>query len=224
MKVATDACLFGSWVANEDKGEQVTEKVLDIGSGTGLLSLMYAQKNPSSKIDSIEIDEDTCKQAMENVAASPFANGIDVIRGDAKTFAPPKKYDCIISNPPFYEKEITSNNEKKNIAHHYSGLRLEELLNIINENLSLSGTFYLLLPFKRNEEIRKILLKQRLRVSKIVFVRQSTQHNYFRMMIAGKFDQENRAETLMEEISIRNDQQQYTREFKELLKDYYLYL
>jgi tRNA1Val (adenine37-N6)-methyltransferase len=225
MKVATDGCLFGGWIADENKSEQVkAERVLDIGSGTGLLSLMYAQKNPSSKIDAIEIDEDACRQAMQNIAASPFAKQIEVIHGDVKRFASSKKYDCIISNPPFYEKEITSNDNKKNIAHHHSGLRLEELLNIIRESLSPTGTFYLLLPFKRNEEIRKILLKQGLWVSKILFVRQSTQHNYFRMMIAGKLDQENGAETFIEQISIRDDQRQYTKEFKELLKDYYLYL
>ena len=101
---------------------------------------------------------------------------------------------------------------------------LEELLGIIKGNLSSSGTFYLLLPFKRNEEIKKIILKQDLFVSKIVFVKQSMKHNYFRMMIAGKLSQEDPAETLIEEISIWDDQQQYKEEFKELLKDYYLYL
>jgi len=225
MKVTTDACLFGGWVAKEDSSERIKVKtVLDIGSGTGLLSLMYAQKNPSSKIDAIDIDKDASEQAKENVAASPFAEGINVLHDDVKRFAFSGKYDCIISNPPFYEKEIGSNNEKKNIAHHHSGLRLEELMNVITENLSRPGTFYLLLPFKRNEEIKKILLKQQLWVSKIVLVKQSTNHNYFRIMIAGKFQQEDKAETLIEEISIWNEEQQYTSEFKELLKEYYLYL
>ena len=225
MKVTTDACLFGAWVAEEDKSEKIiTKNVLDIGTGTGLLSLMYAQKNSLADIDAIEIDEDAYAQAKENVAASPFAERINVIHDDIKRFTFSKKYDCIISNPPFYEKEISSDNEKKNIAHHHSGLLLEELLGIIKGNLSSSGTFYLLLPFKRNEEIKKIILKQDLFVSKIVFVKQSTKHNYFRMMIAGKLNQEDHAETLIEEISIWDDQQQYKEEFKELLKDYYLYL
>ena len=130
----------------------------------------------------------------------------------------------LISNPPFYEKEISSDNEKKNIAHHHLGLLFEELLGIIKGNLSSSGTFYLLLPFKRSEEIKKIILKEDLYVSKIVFVKQSMKHNYFRIMIAGKLSQEDHPETLIEEISIWDDQQQYKEEFKELLKDYYLYL
>jgi len=225
MKVTTDACLFGAWVAEEDKSEKIiTKGVLDIGTGTGLLSLMYAQKNSLANIDAVEIDEDVYTQAEENVAASPFAERINIIHDDIKKSTFSKKYDCIISNPPFYEKEISSDNEKKNIAHHHSGLLLEELLGIIKGNLSSSGTFYLLLPFKRNEEIKKIILKEYLYVSKIVFVKQSTKHNYFRIMIAGKLSREDHSETLIEEISIWDDQQQYKETFKELLKDYYLYL
>jgi len=225
MKVTTDACLFGAWVAEEDKSEKIiTKNVLDIGTGTGLLSLIYAQKNLLAEIDAMEIDQDAYAQAKENAAASSFAERINIIHDDVKRFTFSEKYDCIISNPPFYEKEISSDNEKKNIAHHHLGLLFEELLGIIKGNLSSSGTFYLLLPFKRSEEIKKIILKEDLYVTKIVFVKQSTKHNYFRIMIAGKLSQEDHPETLIEEISIWDDQQQYKKEFKELLKDYYLYL
>ena len=225
MKVTTDACLFGGWIAEENKSEKViTKNVLDIGTGTGLLSLMYAQKNLSANIDAIEIDQDASTQAKENILGSPFSERINIIHSDVKTFSFRKKYDCIISNPPFYEKEIRSDDERTNIAHHQSGLLFEELLNIIKQNLSASGVFYLLLPFKRNEEIKKILFKQNQFVSKLVLVKQSSQHSYFRLMIAGKLSQEGQAETFIEEISIWNDQQQYTNGFKELVKDYYLYL
>jgi tRNA1Val (adenine37-N6)-methyltransferase len=224
MKVTTDACLFGAWAAQEDKDEEANKNVLDIGAGTGLLSMVYAQKNSLTNVDAIEIDEGAYIQARENIAASPFAERITIIHGDVKRFAFSKKYDCIISNPPFYEKEIRSDDERKNIAHHHSGLLLEDLLNIIKRNLSRSGTFYLLLPFKRTEEVKKILLKQHLFVTKIVFVKQSQGHSYFRIMIAGKLNRAGLAETLIEEISIWDDQQQYKEEFKELLKDYYLYL
>lgn len=225
MKVTTDACLFGAWVAEENKGEKLKIKnVLDIGTGTGLLSLIFIQKNNSSIIDAIEIEEQACEQAKENVYASIFKDKINVIHEDVKTFPFSKKYDVIISNPPFYEKEITSTNERKNIAHHQSGLLLEELITIIKENLSVDGYFFLLLPFKRNEEIKKILFKQDLSVLKIVFVKQSTKHDYFRLMIKGKLTQKDQPETMIDEIPIWNDRQQYTEEFKELLKDYYLHL
>ena len=232
MKVTTDACLFGAWVANEMKNARLPDgqekliinNVLDIGSGTGLLSLMFAQKNHSSSIDAIEIDKETYEQAKANIEASPFTDKINIVHGDAKIFSFSKKYDVIISNPPFYEKEIRSDNEKKNIAHHHTGLLIEDLLNIIKENLSVDGVFHLLLPFKRNEEIKRVLLKQNLFIAKIVFLKQSTKHGYFRLMIKGTLSNEHNEETLIEEISICDAQQQYTDDFKELLKDYYLNL
>ena len=130
----------------------------------------------------------------------------------------------IISNPPFYENEIKSLNEKKNIAHHHSGLLLEELINIIKLNLAPSGDFYLLLPFKRNKEFKEILLKQDLHIKKLILVRQSTRHSYFRVMIYGRTTGSEQSETLIDEISIWDDNKEYTIEFKELLKDYYLNL
>lgn len=223
MKVTTDACLFGAWVSQEAKNQQpgVTH-VLDVGTGTGLLSLMFAQKNSTAIIDAIEIDKDACEQAQENVSISSFAHRVNVIHADVKLFPFIKKYDLIISNPPFYEKEIKSADRKKNIARHHSGLLFEELLALIKANLSDEGVFCLLLPFKRNEETRKILLKQNLFVSKIVFVRQSTSHDYFRIMIEGKLKNGRTPETTIDEISIRGDDEQYAEEFKELLQDYYL--
>lgn len=230
MKVTTDACLFGAWAAEEVKSQipiaigTRVKNVLDVGTGTGLLSLMIAQKNPSSIIHAIEIDKKAYEQAKGNVVAAPFANCIDVIYADAKIFSFTKKYDIIVSNPPFYEKEIRSGDERKNIAHHHSGLLFEELLSLIKINLSPDGVFFILLPFKRNKEIKNVLLKQNLFISKIVFMRQSTNHDYFRIMIRGKLEEEYQSETTIDEISIWNDQRQYTDEFKELLKDYYLNL
>jgi tRNA1Val (adenine37-N6)-methyltransferase len=225
MKVTTDACLFGAWVANEVKSEKVKVKnVLDIGTGTGLLSLMYAQKSANIFIDAIEIEKETYEQAKENITASPFADSINLIHGDTKTFSFTKKYDLIISNPPFYEKELRSVDQKKNIALHNSGLSLEELLSVIKSNLSVGGIFYLLLPYKRNEEIKKVLFEKDLSILKIIFVKQSTNHDYFRIILTGKLKDENEIETIIDEISIWDDRQQYTEEFKELLKDYYLYL
>ena len=223
MKVTTDACLFGAWVAGEVKSQKEKVKnVLDIGTGTGLLSLMFAQKNPTCIIDAVEIDDEAYEQGRQNVAASPFGARVNLIHADAKTSSSTKKYDLIISNPPFYEKELKPMNQKKNIAHHDSGLLLEELLYVIKINLAPGGLFYLLLPYKRNDEVKKTLFEKDLSILKLIFVRQSTGHDYFRIMLTGKLKDENEIETIIDEISIWNDQQQYTGEFKELLKDYYL--
>ena len=223
MKVTTDACLFGSLLptSSEAGGAQ---SVLDIGTGTGLLALMFAQKNPQARIDVIEIDKDAAEQAKENVASSPWKKNINVINDDARTIAFAKKYDLIISNPPFYENELKSENEKKNLAHHSKNLILEELLTIIKDNLHPDGNFFLLLPYKRNEEIRKFFRDHQLIISKILFVRQSEKHDYFRIILKGKLNGNGKEEIEFDEISIWDEQQNYTATFIDLLKDYYLYL
>jgi tRNA1Val (adenine37-N6)-methyltransferase len=224
MKVTTDACLFGAWMAESVKREKVNVKTaLDMGVGTGLLSLMLAQKNPRVIIDAIEIDEDAFQQAKENIKASPFADRINIIHADVREFQFEKKYDFIITNPPFYERELKSEDEKKNLAHH-AGISFGELMTIIKNNLQPGGSFYLLLPYKRNKEISKIILENEVNFLETVFIRQSTKHDYFRMIISGKIKDGSPAETVINEISIRDEHQQYTKEFIELLKDYYLYL
>ena len=226
MKVTTDACLFGAWVAEEVRSQESgvgSRQSLDIGIGTGLLSLMLAQKNQEALIVGVEIDEDAEKQAKENINASPWKDRIEVLEGDVKDYNFPEKFDLIISNPPFYENEIRSATDSKNVAHHSENLTLKELLAIIKDNLSKTGSFFLLLPYKRNEEIKKLLKDNELSFSKILFVRQSVKHDYFRIFIKGSLNAEEK-ETEFDELSIRDDKQQYTNEFVNLLKDYYLHL
>jgi len=223
MKVTTDACLFGAWVAHEMRNiKHGIHSMLDIGAGTGLLTLMYAQKNPGVIIDAIEIDEEAAEQAKENVASFPKKNQVQIICADARNFSFPHKYDLIISNPPFYEKNMASPSSRKNIAHHNEGLLISELLKIIGENLKPAGIFCLLLPFQRNEEIRKMFSGNDYPILQMVFVQQSTHHDYFRIILKGTLGTEDSVETKFDEISVWNDKQQYTQEFIELLKDYYL--
>ena len=97
MKVSTDACILGAWAPLPASGS-----VLDVGAGTGLLSLMIAQREESLQIDGLEIDDDAAKQATENVAASPWADRVSILNADARSFHPSHRYDLIISNPPFF--------------------------------------------------------------------------------------------------------------------------
>jgi len=223
MKVTTDSCLLGSMVPAlcQKEGKM---NVLDIGTGTGLLSLMFAQKKTEALIDAIEIDKDAVAQAMENSSASPWKERIQVIHADARQYPFRHLYDVIISNPPFYENELKGTDPGKNRAHHNEGLLLSELLHIIKSNLEPDGFFYLLLPFKRNEEIKHLLSEQELAVEQIIFVRQTENHDYFRMIVAGKLTPETVTETIIDEISIKDHAGEYTTAFINLLKDYYLNL
>ncbi len=227
MKVTTDSCLFGAWVAEEVRsrdpiaiGSEVSA-VLDIGAGTGLLSLMIAQKN-NSPIDAIEIDNDAFLQASKNLAASPWSERIKIFYADVKDFNPPSKYDIIISNPPFYENEWLSESLQRNTAHHGRELLLTDLLEIISDFLNPGGKFYLLLPYKRHEEIMKLLDQKKMFLSQKILVRQSDDHAYFRFMIEGGFERS--AGPITRELSIKNRNNEYTEEFTTLLKDYYLYM
>eukprot|EP01136_Pigoraptor_vietnamica_P012822 Opistho-1_new@53158 len=98
MKVSTDACIQGAWtpIAND------VVHVLDIGTGTGLLSLMLAQRNSNIHIDAIELDADAARQAQENISASPWADRVDVMQGDVTAYQFAKQYDMVICNPPFF--------------------------------------------------------------------------------------------------------------------------
>jgi len=220
MKITTDACLFGAWCATEIQNETIKiSRLLEIGTGTGLLSVMIAQKNDLS-IDAVEIDAEASEQARENAGSSPWQNRIHIIHEDIRNFQSTQGYDVIVSNPPFYENEISSQQASKNLAHHSSELKLSELFWMIKNNLAGTGFFFLLLPYKRQKELEKLLEQHRLFVYKKVVVHQSTAHDPFRIMLMGG---QNVAATHQSTIAIREGKE-YTQDFIQLLRDYYLYL
>lgn len=222
MKVTTDSCFFGAWAAREIQNEKLKIKnVLDIGAGSGLLSLMIEQKN-TIEIDAVEIDAETSQQAKENIEASPRKNKIHILNEDIVSFQPVKKYDCIISNPPFYENELASETLKKNIAHHSSQLSISQVLQIIKTHLKEEGIFFLMYPCKRKEEVENLLQQNELYVTESVILSQSVKHSPFRMIVKGT--NKKIKSTNQTSISIWNEHQQYTSQFIDLLKDYYLYL
>ncbi len=224
MKVCTDACLFGAIIANQNS--QVTN-CLDIGAGTGLLSLMFAQKNSAAKIDAVELDAAAALQAVENIAASPWAANIQVYDKDILTFAPHpqdavhKKYDCIFSNPPFFEDDLKSADETKNNAKHDTSLSLVNLLQVVDNLLSPNGFFVVLLPYHRVEYFIEEAKRSGLHLNKQILVKQTIKHTFFRGIL---FFSRTASETEQNEIIIKNSNQQYTSEFSAALKDYYLFL
>lgn len=220
MKVCTDACSFGAWIAEKVKNQNSKIKnVLDIGTGTGLLSLMLAQKS-NANIDAVETDESAATQAGQNFAASPWKERLKIYNTTINEFKRDYLYDLIISNPPFFENDLKSSNNKRNLALHSSELTLEELLQAITLNLKNDGHFAVLLPYHRTEYFETIA-KQKYFLQEKVLVKQTPGHDYFRsMLLFSPFP----TQTNQYEIIIREKEKQYSNEFTELLKEYYLYL
>ena len=219
MKVCTDACIFGAWIARKFAGTAFDDKrVLDIGTGTGLLPLMLAQKL-GAHIDAIEMDHEAYQQAVQNIEGSSFAGTIDVMHGDATTYAFERRFDLVLSNPPFYEHDLASPDTRVNLAMHDSGLTLRKLVEVANAAMTTTGYLAVLLPYHRREYFIALAAGFNLHLHSELAVKHSHLHPYFRScMIFCR-----NASLVQEELIIRENNV-YTDGFKNLLADYYLHL
>ena len=217
LKVCTDACLFGAWASHQLINNPPTS-ILDIGTGTGLLSLQLAQKIPSAVIDAVELDPAAAAQAAQNAAATTFS--IQVHNADIKNYGG-KKYQHIISNPPFFENDLKSEHALKNQAMHSTTLTLQNLFTCVDDLLEPLGSFSVLLPFARANEVEGLAQSHGFTVAHKAVVQQTPNHTPFRVMyIFGKAAFVTASETSI--VIKENDS--YTPAFTSYLKDYYLFL
>ncbi len=217
MKVCTDACLFGAWIPTDD----TVNTILDIGAGTGLLSLIMAQKT-SAHIDAVEIDEAAFLQASENIAHSMYKDRISITLSDFNHFHPSKKYDLIIANPPFYENQVHSTNEKERTAKHATNLNLENLFTLAVGLLAENGKLAILLPYYRKEECLQFAKSLKLYPEQTIHIQQTPRHDYFRF--AALFRINDSILSKNEFFCIKNATDNYSDTAVALLKPYYLYL
>src|SRR5579863_9448271 len=187
MKVCTDSCILGAWFAEKIPSYSF---VLDIGSGTGLLMLMLAQKT-KAEINGIEIDISSVKQLQQNIADSRWKERLKIFPGDVRVFSFADKYDFIITNPPFFENDLETHQEQKNIAKHSKELNLQELILVICNNLKSSGSFGILLPYHRGEYFEKLALENNFHLLEKLSVRQTPAHDFFRAVMHFSHSNEN---------------------------------
>ncbi|WP_436516019.1 tRNA1(Val) (adenine(37)-N6)-methyltransferase [Ekhidna sp. To15] len=219
MKVTTDACLFGAWVADEIKelGKR-PKQILDIGTGTGLLSLMVAQMNDDTHIDAVEVNKEAFEEANRNFVKSPWSNRLTCKHTSIQDFDD-DRYDVIICNPPFFQSSFKGKNSSKNQALHSSLLPMNDLIKSLHKLMSNEGYFYLLYPEREMDQFISLAEKSKLYPAEIVTVRNKERSSVFRNMARFEFHKKDLEES---ELMIRRDDRKYTTDFWKLLKDYYL--
>ena len=234
MKVCTDACLFGAWAA-KDEAVISANSILDIGTGTGLLSLMLAQIVSKAQITAIEIEAAAANEAASNFALSPWANNMKVVNSSLQDYSASigasneQKFDCIISNPPFFEGDLKSPNEKKNLAAHSSGLPWSELAVHVSTLLNEGGSYFVLIPALRSYTMQKLTEANGLQLVEEVLVHNTAKTLPIRAI--QKFIKPTPAQKSQGAITVKRSKifikdadNTYDTVFTELLQEYYLHL
>lgn len=216
MKVSTDSCLHGAWTPI---AEHVTS-VLDIGAGTGLLSLMLAQRNNRIHVDAIEIDSDASRQAQANAAASPWNNRVHVINADATRFLYSKQYDLVICNPPFFNNSLLGDQVNRNLARHTVSLSYTDLWNVLNQVLKPNGYASIMLPVVEHTQWEELLHTNNWHINHRLCIHHRANSSCKRIVsLCSRIATEKVTE---EKLVIYTAPNQYSPEASELLKPFYL--
>ena len=220
MKIGTDAVLLGAWCSIS----HFPNKILDIGSGTGIISLMLAQRSDAEIIDAIEIDENAYEQSVENFEQSVWADRLYCYYCSLQDFVneisdEEETYDLIVSNPPFYNDDSETENESRNKARFTSSLSFEDLLLGVSKILSESGFFSVIIPFKEEENFVKIANENQLFLNKVCRVQGNPTSELKRSLLSFSFQKSPIQESY---LIIETERHQYTKEYINLTKDFYL--
>lgn len=218
MKVTTDGCLFGAWVADQIN-EPEPKRILDIGTGTGLLSLMLAQATQGSQLDAIEINEGAFEEATDNFKISPWEDRLHSVHTSLQAYKSEEKHDLIICNPPFFANNPKGDQANKNQALHSDHLSVEELTVGITQSMNSKGKAFILYPEREMNQFILEAEKADLFLNNLTIVRNRKADRVFRMM--GQFSLK-KSETAKHEIIIREEDRSYTKEFWSLVEGYYL--
>lgn len=222
MKVSTDACIQGAFFADllQNFFSSKDISVLDIGTGTGLLSLMLAQKNKNASITAIEISDEAIKDVAINFLKSPWQARLELEKTSLQTFTFLEKFDAIICNPPFFKNHLKSNSELRKFARHDDSLGKNEIAEYSFDLLNDKGLICIMYPINEWPECLAIFQKSGFFLCKKLSVKSNTQKLVNRIIAV--FTKE-KVETIWEEeLIIYEAQHIYSEKMKKLLKDFYL--
>jgi tRNA1Val (adenine37-N6)-methyltransferase len=217
MKIGTDGVLLGAW-CDVNKANSI----LDIGTGSGLIALMMAQRSDAELIDAVEIEPEAYEQAVENFEESPWGDRLFCYHASVQELAEEieEKYDLIISNPPYFQSDEQVQG-KRQLARQTVSLGHTELLLSTSKLLNSSGLANFIIPFAEEERFLKIALDLGLFPSRITRVKGKSSAPIKRSLIALNLMA---VQTKIDELILEKERHQYTDAYKEMVQDFYLHL
>lgn len=219
MKIGTDGVLLGAWASLEHQ----PYNILDIGTGTGIISLMLAQRSAAENIEAVEIDDDAYEQATSNFENSPWADRLFCYHAAIQEFASEmideEPYDLIISNPPFYTEDYKSQDSARDTARFTDALPFQHLIVCAAHLLSEIGKFAVILPKKETAQFIKISEENNLFLQRICKVKGSETSISKRVLLEFGFL---KTTLISESLTIEKERHEYTKEYLNLVKDFYL--
>ena len=222
MKVGTDGVLLGAWCSLE----ALPDTILDVGSGTGLVSLMMAQRSDAETIDAVEIDSRAYEQSVANFENSIWSDRLFCYHSSFQDFSEEMKseaqeYDLIISNPPFYSNAYETEDQSRNRARFTSSLSFIDLLEGVSKLLSDLGIFTTIIPFKEEQSFVKLAKQNNLFLRRICRIKGTDNSEIKRSILEFSFHKKDIIETT---LVLEKSRHVYTNEYKDLTKDFYLKL
>lgn len=218
FKVGTDSIILGA-IVNQNINPK---NILDIGTGTGLLALMMAQKFKTSKIDAIDIQKECVLLAQKNFEKSDWINRLSAIHKSLQDFNPTKKYELIICNPPYFENSLANQSKQKAISRHLNphSFSLDVFFNQTKKLLQNNGSIYFCYPKNQEDKIDNHIFNSELYLSNKYYIKSSALQTPY--LIIYKLMFSSIQNPLIEDLAIRNSKNEYTQEFITLTQEFYL--
>lgn len=216
MKIGTDGVMLGAWANVEHK-----KNILDAGTGTGVIAIMLAQRS-NAMIDAVEIDENACMQAKDNIACSPWHQRINLVNSSFQDYAKTcdKKYDLVISNPPFFKTQYRPSERLRSLARHDDSLSLADLISIASSLLTSCGNISVIIPVESFTYCKTCIEKECLYINRILNVKPTPYKDVKRILVeAGKHKEIFDEKFIAIETGTRHN---YTPQYRQLTRDFYL--
>ncbi len=217
MKIGTDGVLLGAWTSIKNN----PFSVLDIGAGTGILSLMLAQRTNAQTIEAIEIDVDAYEQCVSNFENAPWSDRLFCYHASLLEFATEVEdtFDLIICNPPFYSEDYKTENKARDLARFQDAMPFEHMVYAVSKLLSKNGLFSIVIPFSEEKRFTQLALGANLFPKRILHVKGNPNSKIKRSLIEFSF---HKKEPVSSTLVIEKARHQYTQDYINLTKDFYL--